>query len=351
MGGDCFELLVGAGGVQLRRYVAGSFPAVPRTATYEPEEREGQYQVMSKGALRRLRFAAANLPLDKLGERWLWVTLTAPENWRPWMGDDRATKACLERLRQRMWRRWGGLIGIWVNEFQERGAPHFHVLMRCPDSVTVEDYGGLMRRQDVLRKLSSQPILYRGRPFRPTIGVQQIGPFAGDSFGGEFAETLRKQWSEAVTGGTDGRHFARGVDIEVPLRPDSEIDRRKVLCYLGTEMGKSHQKQAPSGYGTIRRWWDLWGRQQGFVPQYERYVLPTEVGELLSLELRRWVEERMREARQRRGLDDGATSRAWRAGTGATAIGLIPEEFEKMRERVEAEVEAVGWSGAEGTRA
>jgi hypothetical protein len=331
---DCFEVVVGPGGIRTRRYRTGTFGPVPRVIQRPEEDDEpGVYQRMSKGALARLRFACCNLPIELLGERWLWITLTAPYEWRRWCGTDRQTKAAFALFRQRVWREWGPLVGVWVLEFQERGAPHFHLLVGCPESVAEKDYLGLVDRQVALESLKTAPLFYRGRPFRPTIGRQVVGPLQGRDFGGEFAETIRRHWSQAVTGGTVGEHLARGVDIDTPRHGrGSEIDARNLMAYLGTEIGKASQKQAPSGYGTIRRWWDLWGRDRGFRPLGIRVVVPAEVGEAVTEAIQAWVVDRMA-ARFAAAGAEVVRRPVWREGVGATGIGLHGEELLGLVER------------------
>jgi hypothetical protein len=63
------------------------------------------------------------------------VTLTLPGDWLPLVPTGKDFKRLIELMRQR-WVR-AGLVwrGLWKLEFQERGAPHLHALMRVPAMV------------------------------------------------------------------------------------------------------------------------------------------------------------------------------------------------------------------------
>jgi hypothetical protein len=61
------------------------------------------------------------------------VTLTYPGDWQTVAPSGAAVKAHLQELRHRYRRAWGtDMPGFWKQEFQRRGAPHFHILMVPP---------------------------------------------------------------------------------------------------------------------------------------------------------------------------------------------------------------------------
>lgn len=61
------------------------------------------------------------------------LTLTYPGDWETVAPDGKAVKRHLAAFRRRYERAWGEpLIAVWKLEFQRRGAPHFHILMRPP---------------------------------------------------------------------------------------------------------------------------------------------------------------------------------------------------------------------------
>jgi hypothetical protein len=61
------------------------------------------------------------------------VTLTYPADWFTVAPDGRAAKRHLQMFRKRYAKAWGvDLHAVWKLEFQDRGAPHFHLLMVPP---------------------------------------------------------------------------------------------------------------------------------------------------------------------------------------------------------------------------
>jgi len=61
------------------------------------------------------------------------ITLTYPGDWLTVAPDGKAAKKHLQAFRRRYERAWGEpLTAVWKLEFQRRGAPHYHLLMRPP---------------------------------------------------------------------------------------------------------------------------------------------------------------------------------------------------------------------------
>ena len=61
------------------------------------------------------------------------VTLTYPGEWLSVAPDSHACKLHVDAFKMRWLRRWGvPLVGVWKREFQERGAPHYHILCSPP---------------------------------------------------------------------------------------------------------------------------------------------------------------------------------------------------------------------------
>lgn len=63
------------------------------------------------------------------------VTLTLPGDWKPLAPDGKTFKKLLRRWELRWRRNVGPWRCLWKLEFQKRGAPHFHALMRVPAMV------------------------------------------------------------------------------------------------------------------------------------------------------------------------------------------------------------------------
>lgn len=80
-----------------------------------------------------MRFEFSGLAWEQLGDRPAMVTLTYPGDWRAWAASGPQIRKQIERFKSRWARRWGEPIrGVWVREFQERGAPHFHLYVGLP---------------------------------------------------------------------------------------------------------------------------------------------------------------------------------------------------------------------------
>ena len=105
----------------------------------------------------RLEFGA--LPWELLGPRPVMVTLTYPGDWKQWVPDARTLVKHREAFKERWRRRYGTPIGVWVVEFQKRGAPHLHMYLGLPDAVSDEEYLLLqkrtMRRRHLQREFGS----------------------------------------------------------------------------------------------------------------------------------------------------------------------------------------------------
>lgn len=68
------------------------------------------------------------------------VTLTLPGDWEAVAPDGKTFKAHVERFRRRWVRAVGPWVCLWKLEFQQRGAPHWHGLMRVPAMVGGETF-------------------------------------------------------------------------------------------------------------------------------------------------------------------------------------------------------------------
>lgn len=60
------------------------------------------------------------------------TTLTYPDDWKTVVPDGKTAKRHLKAFRKRYVREWGPLYALWKEEFQKRGAPHFHLFMMVP---------------------------------------------------------------------------------------------------------------------------------------------------------------------------------------------------------------------------
>lgn len=301
--------------------------------------RADSIQIAGRRAMARLRRTVAALPVEMLGERPLWITLTVPGDWRRWVPDQRVWESMRRAMVDRWEYRYGRLIGVWVREFQESGAPHMHWYVACPAEVEDRDYQQLVRRTLLAKELEET----EGKGAVPVIGSVKEGPFRGQWFGGRFAMWLRRAWSETVTGGTHGAHHARGVDVRTSYWSEGaarEADKVRVLSYMAGEMGKPGQKRVPYGFGEVRRWWGIFGRDLGFAPRFEYQALPDELGRAVAAEMEAWVRgEIVRRNSPERAAQILANRDRRLEWHGVEALGLYGERLDELLARAERQAE------------
>lgn len=76
------------------------------------------------------------------------ITLTYPGAWLAVAPNGKAAKAQFRAWRERYKRAWGATwVGIWKLEFQDRGAPHFHLHMVPPHGLSTGNLSGLKWRE------------------------------------------------------------------------------------------------------------------------------------------------------------------------------------------------------------
>jgi len=145
----------------------------------------------SRASARRLFFTARNLPNLEI-----MLTLTYP---REFPMDGRAVKDHWRRFRQWMVRN-NATSGLWVLEFQERGAPHFHVFLTEP-----------------LDRHAVSAAWFR------------------------------------IVGSGDPKHLAAGTRIETFRYPPA------LGGYVMKYAAKLQQKEVPPEYEAVGRFWGTWG--------------------------------------------------------------------------------------------
>jgi len=99
---------------------------------------------MSERSRREMWRWVLSLPFEMLGERPLWITLTYPGDWRPWVPDGATFERHRRAFAEAWCRRFGErALGFWSKEFQlQNGRPHLHLLVKGPDSMSDRDYRG-----------------------------------------------------------------------------------------------------------------------------------------------------------------------------------------------------------------
>lgn len=173
------------------------------------------------------------------------LTLTLPGDWEVLTPTGSHFKACIDAFRKR-WVR-AGLVwkGLWKLEFQRRGAPHLHALMRLPRLVNEERFDTWVARQWA-EVCGSDDTLCHACGIVSCLCVEP--------------DTERR------------RHLAAGVGID--LSGSKYTDPRRIATYfLGHSSkhtdGKEYQHIVPElwqGEGAgPGRFWGYWGLDRGIV--------------------------------------------------------------------------------------
>jgi hypothetical protein len=162
------------------------------------------------------------------------VTLTYPGDWLAVAPEAAAASQHVRLLQLRYKRAWGHkLVAVWKREFQERGAPHYHLLM-VPPAGTVN-----------------------GQSFRVWLASTWAGIVNAERCAGGCSD---------VGGCCEyRRHLAAGVRIDI-AKGAQATDPTKIGVYFskhGAYGAKEYQNQAPAewiaGGGSVGRFWGYWG--------------------------------------------------------------------------------------------
>jgi hypothetical protein len=277
-----------------------------------------------------MRWEFGALPWELLGLRPAMVTLTYPGEWERWVPDSRTLVRHREALKERWRRKYGAPVGVWVVEFQKRGAPHLHMYLGLPEAMSAEEYRGLQRRTFDRQRLQREVGSFEARR-------RMRAP------SGEFAMWLRTAWWEIVGSGSRAHH-GRGVDLAVWFwteRAEQVTDRVRVAEYLWRESGKWAQKQPPEDFGSLK-FYGRWGGAIGFKPIFSEQQMDERVGYELRRVLRRMQEGKRREAAERMGrrYRKGQTSR------GRDGLTVFEVDGTRWGPRLQAWAEEVAMSKA-----
>lgn len=179
--------------------------------------RRGVIREWSAASRRRMIKAIADLDHDSWAHpewRLAMVTLTVPGDWQSLFPKGEDFKAAFDRFRLRWLRRFGSWQVVWKLEFQDRGAPHIHFMVRVPNGTSI-------------------------RPW------------------------LSKAWADSVgaTGDEYRRHLGAGTNIDFGFRG---TDPQRIAVYFlkhssKTHDGKEYQHRVPAewwpnGHGPGRFW-------------------------------------------------------------------------------------------------
>jgi hypothetical protein len=183
----------------------------------------GDVTVFSWKSRKRLAFIAANTPVKFTSM----CTLTYP---REWPTDGRTVKRHLNTFLTALRRRCPNVEYLWFIEFQRRGAPHFHILIR-----------GLRVNRDT-----------------------------------QYWTSLH--WYTICDTG-DERHLRAGVRLERIRVPNGAARYAVKYAY------KMKQKRVPDGYQNVGR---FWGHSSNVKPQPNATIQCTEDDIVAALEYGKW---------------------------------------------------------------
>lgn len=191
------------------------------------------------------------------------ITLTYPGDWLAVAPDGKAVKRHMACFRRRWARAWGEtLAGIWKLEFQDRGAPHIHLLAGPPVVLSPdgrqfkqwlsETWAAIVAHPDPEQYrrhvLAGTGVDYaeglRARdPKRISVYFTKHGTFSAK----EYQNQVPLEWQEPGKGpgrfwGYWGLHrCAVSTDVE----PQTAIDAARVLRRWSRAQGTTHEVAAP----------------------------------------------------------------------------------------------------------
>ena len=259
--------MFGKRGVLIEKYASD---AVVRTIGGEQQGGGtfGGCQGLTRGVLKRMWFMVCNA----VGKWLSVVTLTYPGEWPR---DGRVVKGHLHEFLDGLRYIWPDLKYAWFMEWQQRGAPHFHVLL------------------DVL-------------PDR---------------------EMVSRRWY-AIVGSGDERHLRAGTQVKGARAQGGLVGYFMKLGYLA----KSRSKQVPPGFINPGR---LSGTSRGLVVVCDQDLVTEEQGVLIVRQLRKSA-ERPTAKRGRRRM--AHKDKGFRGFTGFGKQGIIDELVAWARQERPGEV-------------
>lgn len=188
------------------------------------------------------------------------VTLTYPDDWLTVAPTRLAVQRHFAMLERRFVRAWGEpVVCLWKLEYQRRGAPHYHLLMRRPDGCA----GQYLRTRHEAAMLAWEASGRAGR--RP-----YFRPVHADGL--RFGQWIAATWADIV-GHPDpvqyAKHLAAGtrVDIKAGLRG---TDPKRASIYFSKhgldKKSKEYQNKPPDEWvkagGGPGRYWGYLGLSQ-----------------------------------------------------------------------------------------
>lgn len=240
------------------------------------------------------------------------ISLTYPADWREWAPGGAECQRHMNRFKERWRRRWGEPItGVWVREFQERGAPHFHLYVGLPTQVSEAEYAALVGRTQRRKRLEGEVGKYEAR--------RSAGFLTG-----EFGVWLLAAWSGSVGTPPGSPHSKFGADVAPCFWGVSAVESAagtvnwgRIAEYFWRESGKWGQKRVPEGFVAPGRFWGVYGKvaevvSEGDLTSGEFFELRRMLEEIMDRRLEAHRRSQGRSGRKRRpvrrGRFDGVTT-------------------------------------------
>lgn len=224
------------------------FPEWAADLDVEPGRTRGAITEWSRGSRRRMVRRIAELDFSAWsqdGGNLAMVTLTLPGEWQMVAPTGQVWKRLIDVLRKRWLREVGTpWRGLWKMEFQGRGAPHQHMLMRVPVFALTRDPDDPDKRELFQRWLS-----------RAWADICRAAVYARSDGDGLAYESM----------GEYDRHLVAGTSIDFSGKKFSD-PRRTAIYFLKhstkTTDGKEYQHVVPEEWrtaGSVGRFWGVWG--------------------------------------------------------------------------------------------
>jgi hypothetical protein len=201
-----------------------------------PEHKRDRIAQLSARSAARLKFLSRNASTYERE-----IGLTYPDSFPL---DGRLVKYHLKKMVKALVNQWG-LSGFWVLEFQDRGAPHLHILVgkfgRCPERSEHATWSGSSqwRRGRI-------PDWLKGAP------PEYVDLIRQSDFADFFKLWLSSAWPNIVDS-KDPAHYRAGTHVKTLHMPCA------AAVYVSCYMSKKHQKQVPDEYRGVGRFWAFFG--------------------------------------------------------------------------------------------
>jgi len=176
----------------------------------EPEKR-GKITGFSPESQRRLRQYLAKIP-DSEMMRGRLITLTWPSDF-PAPEDTEAFKRPLDSFRKSLARRGGS--GVWVLEFQKRGAPHYHLIIFGLNHIPINQLRELVAKR-------WYEIVGSGDPKHLKAGTAVEYPKSSGKARGYLAKYCSKG-DQALEGVEVGRYWGKISKKSIPIAPEVQV--------------------------------------------------------------------------------------------------------------------------------